>query len=105
LGKREDVCEPFRVVPHPPIIFNVPNGIDEVGWDGAPKPLNCDGARRLLDAGQKFRISEDINGRLVAKEDPGRPSLWVSARPRGAAGNCSPLTVARGGGDARCGAG
>ena len=42
-GEREDVHEPSRVVPHPSVIFDVPDGINNVGQGGAPKPLDCVG--------------------------------------------------------------
>ena len=29
--EREDVSKPFRVVPYPPIVFDVPDGVEGVG--------------------------------------------------------------------------
>ena len=67
-----------------------------MGRDEAPKPLNCDGVQRHLDAGQKVGIVKDIDDELVAKEDPGGLSPGVALRLRGAAGDHSRLVVARG---------
>ena len=80
-GECEDVLEPSRVVPHPPVMFDMPNGINDVGRDGAPKPLDCDEVRRRMDADHKVGIADDIDGGVVVEEDMGVPSTWVAVCP------------------------
>jgi hypothetical protein len=46
--EREDVCDPFGVVPRPAVDGNVANMVDD---RGSPIAVDRDGVRHLLDAG------------------------------------------------------